>query len=333
MRIDIRRTGRTFYTPRRLSYIRRAVQVFRRTGHPLPFPLHIQVQTQSHCKGKCRCCPWPETAAKLPQGRMSDGFIQRLFSEMAVGNEFHELILMLQNEPLLDTRLLNVINWFKSSNPERLCRVVTNGEKLADLDLDAWSASGLNELVVSLNADREETFQSLHCGIDYQKVLQGIETVLHHPGLAGRLILGFFVCRSNELEVWSAVRRWTRRGIRCVLFPVSNRGGALQDARLDPPLKPPLSWKIKQWLSDMVILRGFGVCPLPFYSLPILWNGDTPLCCNDWWRRAVTGNLRRRSIVDLWDSPEINSFRRLMIAGRYQEIETCRECSLARLFQ
>jgi sulfatase maturation enzyme AslB (radical SAM superfamily) len=47
-----------------------------------PFPIKIQIQTASPCNAACAMCPWPDTAARLPQGFMSDSVFARVVDDL-----------------------------------------------------------------------------------------------------------------------------------------------------------------------------------------------------------------------------------------------------------
>ena len=68
-------------------------------------------------------------------------------------------------------------------------------------------------------------------------------------------------------------------------------------------------------------------CELVFYKMYILASGDVVLCCMDWRRQVVLGNVGRQSLRDIWNGDAYRRIRRLHIEGRDGEIGLCKACS------
>jgi MoaA/NifB/PqqE/SkfB family radical SAM enzyme len=50
-------------------------------------------------------------------------------------------------------------------------------------------------------------------------------------------------------------------------------------------------------------------CYIPFEVAQIDFNGDMHLCCNDWSKQNIFGNVKTNSIKEMWSSKHINSIR------------------------
>jgi radical SAM protein with 4Fe4S-binding SPASM domain len=62
----------------------------------------------------------------------------------------------------------------------------------------------------------------------------------------------------------------------------------------------------------------------------ITFAGDVILCCQDWRRRNIIGNLRQRSLLDIWNSDAYNQYRNDIYAGCGQQPIICTNCKLAK---
>ena len=76
-----------------------------------------------------------------------------------------------------------------------------------------------------------------------------------------------------------------------------------------------------------VPIRSTRPCPRLFTSLVISVNQNVLLCCDDCNEEYVIGNLKERSLEDLWFSDRMNEYRKLHLAGRSTEIEICSKCT------
>ena len=68
-------------------------------------------------------------------------------------------------------------------------------------------------------------------------------------------------------------------------------------------------------------IRGL-ICLYPFYNLQIFYK-HLFVCCPDWTRQAV-GNIRQKTIQEIWNSDKIRYVRRKMYAGEWTSI--CNIC-------
>jgi radical SAM protein with 4Fe4S-binding SPASM domain len=71
-----------------------------------------------------------------------------------------------------------------------------------------------------------------------------------------------------------------------------------------------------------------GQCFLPFYKMFIDWNGDVLLCCNDWGRKGIIGNLNSASVEELWFSEKLNTHRRALRDGKRINQNPCKYCDI-----
>ncbi|MCZ6595492.1 MAG: SPASM domain-containing protein, partial [Bacteroidetes bacterium] len=54
-------------------------------------------------------------------------------------------------------------------------------------------------------------------------------------------------------------------------------------------------------------------CTIPFWRAWILWNGDMVLCCVDWERTQVFGNIHEQSIKQIWNGEGYRKYRQRMM--------------------
>ena len=238
----------------------------------------------------------------------------------------------LQNEPLLDKEIFHCVKYFKSIKANKWCALVTNGELLDNFSLTDISQSNLDELVVSLNAHSKEMYQSINNGLDYNRVMKNIGSLLSNSATKQKLVLGFVVTEQNEHEVYQAVPYWNRQGVKTRVIGLVNRAGILDSyerLRLKTGYHGNRSL-LRLWRRLMFRLRGTIGCPLPFYHMTILFNGDAIICCHDWNRAVVVGNTRTSSLREIWNSEKMNEIRQLIVRKRYEQIDSCKECSLVK---
>ena len=69
-------------------------------------------------------------------------------------------------------------------------------------------------------------------------------------------------------------------------------------------------------------------CPYLINWFNILSNGDVILCCNDYSKKVILGNVNNSTIKEIWNSKQYQTIRDLNNSGDYDKILICKNCSL-----
>jgi radical SAM protein with 4Fe4S-binding SPASM domain len=314
-------------------YLIRAYPKFLATGKCLDFPWTLQIQTQSFCNGRCLMCPYPTVSQKLEQGQMDWELFKKIADEAATQPLLYTALFELHNEPLLDKRTFECIKYIKSINPNKRCSLVTNGELLDKFSLPEIIESNLDSLMVSLNAHSKEVYERINIGLDYDRVMNNINRLLSNETTRRKITLSFAVTEENAQEVPQATSYWRERGVKTrVIAEIANRGGTLdryEKLQLKTTYRgTPLAARL--WRRLMTAAGKVTGCHLPFYQMNVLFNGDAIICCHDWNRATVVGNAKTSSLREIWNSHKINKIRRLMLAKKYEQLDSCRDCSIVK---
>lgn len=311
-------------------YLIRTYFRFLAAGKCLAFPSVLQIQTQSFCNGRCVICPYPTSSQVMDHGKMDGEVFAKIVDEVASAQQASILVFALHNEPLLDHRLFDWVGRIKERSPGIRCIVVTNGELLDRFDITEILQSRLDQLIISFNAYSRETYERINTGLDFDRVMRNIQNQASDLRMRPRVQLRFALTTGNVHEVRHAVDYWRKRGVETKVRGITNRAGALKDfdrLRADHTrYLGKVYWALWHRLMDAV--RGVTGCDFPFYQMNILFNGDVIVCCHDWNRKVVIGNIQESSLEQVWNSDRLNQIRGLIIRKKYAQIESCRECSL-----
>ncbi|NQT31195.1 MAG: SPASM domain-containing protein [Deltaproteobacteria bacterium] len=305
---------------------------FLATGKCLGFPLILLVQTQSFCNGRCSICPYPTVSKQLPQGRMEWSLFQKVIDEAAAEPLLASIVFELHNEPLLDERIFDCVSYIKTKAPGKRVAVVTNGELLDRFSPEDIVRSNLDSLSISLNAHSRETYERINTGLDYEKVMDNISRMLSNPSTRQKTRLNFILTEQNESEVYEATRYWRERGVSTKVSGVTNRAGILENyeklrpkAGYDSGSGPAAGWRRLKG----GVRHALG-CHVPFYEMNVLFNGDVLICSEDWNRTTVVGNVATQSLKEIWNSEKANENRRLLLKKKFEQLDSCKECCMAR---
>lgn len=67
-------------------------------------------------------------------------------------------------------------------------------------------------------------------------------------------------------------------------------------------------------------------CALPFRQMAIRFDGNVPLCCNDWRGEFRTGNVITDGIEACWQSAAMGAAREYLIRGERSALRPCAGC-------
>ena len=284
------------------------------------FPLVFQIQTVDCCNGSCIMCPNSIMTKKKPCA-MTDQLYQKIIHEIVTESKGSFLFLFLQNEPLLDRMIAKKIRHAKNQGGNFQTYFITNGSLCtsevvrelveADLDLIAFSVDGLTK----------ETYERIRPSFQYDAIMENLEGALRSQL---NVCIKFTLQKENEKELKAFRKYWRERQVPVDINVVSNRTGCLPN--YDEIFVPPPYSSIKKTIGK-AYLKLVKCCPQILTTFNILSNGDVILCCDDFSRTMVLGNMTDTSIKEIWNGEQYQEIRRLFHQGRSKEIPLCRSCS------
>jgi MoaA/NifB/PqqE/SkfB family radical SAM enzyme len=169
-------------------------------------PFEVSIETFSKCNATCTFCPY--TQLERIGTKMPDELIDRLFGEMAEWKNGFGLSLFKVNEPLLDKRVLPLIERANREIPQAHPRLFSNGSTLTDVNVERIAGlKKLTHLWVSLNEYREEEYEKL-MGISWKRTTENLDR-LHERDFPHPVVLS---CVGNPAPEFKAYceKRWPK---------------------------------------------------------------------------------------------------------------------------
>ncbi len=296
---------------------------------PLPEGLHdlnirsAQIQTQSNCNGHCVMCPYRHTRSFLPQGRMDFDLYMNIVDELTSWPSIKHISPTLQNEPLLDPRIVEAIRYIKGKRNDIHVSLSTNGLMLNLKMLETLVNTGLNSLVFSLNALTRKTFQNIEPNLNYDTVIENLRMLAEVRPPHLEVTVKAMLIRANLVEFllpekFSDIPNLLKAAkIPLISNAISNRAGALKGYSDMLVWEKTQSSKRKMYCHDV------------FENINILYNGEVIACCADWSRASILGNANEKTLQQIWQDEKAESLRERVAQGAYRKIEPCKNCSQA----
>ena len=71
-------------------------------------------------------------------------------------------------------------------------------------------------------------------------------------------------------------------------------------------------------------------CTEVFHKLTVKWDGQVSACCGDSNNLLVVGNIKEKTLKEIWDnSPELRAIRLLLLNNRHRTLTLCKDCDHA----
>ena len=116
--------------------------------------------------------------------------------------------------------------------------------------------------------------------------------------------------KTNRIDAEKAVAHWRSRGIESQYTCLESRGG--NNASFND-----LNAGGKRLFKDCTRLMKHAY---------ILFNGDMVLCCTDYYKQMVLGNVAESSIHAVWNGERAQKIRRDFLRGDLRENPLCAGC-------
>lgn len=315
------------------------------------YPQHIFIEITSACNLKCKICP--RTSGNTLIGYMDFELFKKIINE---ANQYgpRTFCLHLFGEPLLAPKFIDEIFYIKKINPKNSIVLTTNGTLLNEKIAKAMIQAPVDKIAISFIAAAKETYFQL-TGVDaLEKVEENVKRLVKikchpepcpqlnwgsisgtrrktrgsrnefgmtvikrmtevRPKIIVRMILEEHNEEHNKDEEQIFKKKWKNQGVIIEVRPAHNYGGNVDYGNLrDKKIK-----KIKRW-----------PCYHFWLSPAIHWNGDFSICCNDYARKAVLGNVKNQTINELWNSPILQKFRQEQLKGNFNLPSICKDCNV-----
>jgi radical SAM protein with 4Fe4S-binding SPASM domain len=276
------------------------------------FPNVINIEPTNACNLKCVYCPRERAAKGL--GFMSWDLYTRIIDEAAG----HPRLLMLNfhkdGESFLHPQFFEMIRYAKDRDIAETIHLNTNAVCWNAATIDRILSSGIDDITVSLDAARPETYRR-HKKVDCLSLVErNVRSFFMERSRRGRTApfvrvkIMEFDGISKE-EIYEFKRKWEGVADLVQVTGIHDWGGSIADVRA----------------TDEKSERRFP-CAIMWYSLVINWNGEVTVCSVDWDTTINVGDASRQSLHEIWNSPEIKHARRAQIEARYDHHAVCTHC-------
>jgi len=293
-----------FFTQRMISY---------------NFPRHLFIETTSACNLKCKICA--RTGRNTLIGHMDFELFKKIVDE-ADNYGSRTFCLHLSGEPLLAPNFSRMAKYIKQVNKNNTILLTTNGTLLNKEIAEAIIEAPVDKISISFLSAEKNNYQEM-TGLDKletveKNILDLIELKkireADKPHIYVRMILSEY--NKNEEELFK--NKWKNKPLIVEVRQAHNYGGYKPDVSL----KKNIVRKTKRY-----------PCYHLWLSPAIHWNGDVSICCDDWGRKTLLGNVKNQTIHQVWNSKKIKQYRQNHLRGIYEKVPLCEKCDVWTIYE
>jgi radical SAM protein with 4Fe4S-binding SPASM domain len=270
-------------------------------------PVEYIVETTAKCNLYCPMCP--RETHKQPKADMADNVFERLVRES--GTSAEHMMLIGLGEPFMDPHIFRRIEYCHRHSISTL--LSTNGTFLDEATSARVLDSPLEQITLSFDGARKETFEFYRKGAKFEKVRANFvrfARMKHARRSKLQVVVQMVRMEGNAAEVDDFSRFWSA-------VPGVDQVRIKEDET--NLMRPDAGHAAEEWKHPCHYLwRG------PMY---VKQNGDVYPCCQSYMLDgAPLGNLGEQPLEAIWNSEEMVRMRRLHAGGRGGEVDVCSRC-------
>lgn len=294
---------------------------------PLSAPLSLTVLASSICNLKCKYCVHDVGAPWLKQIQKKGYFLELETAEKMVDGlrarcdtgtpKLHRITYAGYGEPLLNPEIAEIVACTKKSGVTEEVVIVTNAVALTAELSDRLIEAGLDLLRVSIQGITEEEYmEQSGKKVNVDRLAQELRYYYSHKNNMQKIYVKIMDEQlKNEQEREAFLRIFGDCSDEIAfesLAPVLSQASAEDIIRFTKGINAESVGSMK-------------LCPLPFYSLHVMTNGDIATCCY-YDHAGILGNVRNQSIQDVWESEQYHAFIKNMLMKEKRGDAVCGGC-------
>ena len=293
---------------------------------PIAAPFTIYIEPTNICNFRCSYCPesfpdFAERSGGLHSLGMHDYL--RIAEQIEKLGVLKVINFYMMGEPFSNPLLCDFIRIAKDRRLADTVIVTSNASLLKEKIFESILNSGLDYLRISVyGGNQHKHAERTQSKVPLAKIVKNIsdfKTYRDSAGAGSPFIYVKMIDSTDQQENQQFLDLFTNAADEIFIEPVMNWND-MEDRNLAQKSSEEL-------LASDYFSHRKTVCPSPFYTLVIHSDLQVSVCCVDWAKQTVIGNLHMEQLVDIWNGKKLYEFRMAHLAGNRKNIEACRNCT------
>ena len=288
------------------------------------FPLMVILELVNRCNLECSMCP-QEYRNDIDLVKFNGTLLDKIFKEFK-DNELQSISFSV-SEPLLYKDFFNVIEKCHEANIMDIF-LFTNGTLLNEKNAKKILESGITRLFISLDAATEIAYDKIRIPVG-KKQLQKERLKILEDQIKNFIFLrdnvykqqlpvvrtSFVKMDDNKQEVDKFIKKWV---------------GIVDSVEIQEEFPLSTYEKVNELLkSDKKInyeIDNYN-CNEPWGQITIYSDGDVAPCCNLLGKKTTIGNIKNKTLKEIWQGNKANILRDGLIKNEPNKVcKLCQEC-------
>ena len=279
-----------------------------------PFPLHVDLEADSRCNLKCPMCyrrvfdNMRVNAKKDPNLKFAamDYDLYKRAVDECIENELYSLSLSWRGESTLHPQLIDFVAYAKDAGiPE--VSFITHGGNLTEEYIKGLIDARLDYISLSIDATAK-AYDKLRAPLKYDETVERV-ALMHrlrdeygegYPKIKVQGIYNYF--EGDILDYYNTFLPITDN----VSFNVEH------------------DYSVEHHHANKEEDNIF--CPYPWQRITVTATGLVPLCIADWDADVPIGDIKTKTIKEIWHGPAMELARNMHLENRRMEIKPCAAC-------
>lgn len=289
-------------------------------------PSTLSIEPTTSCNLRCPECPSGLRSFTRPTGMLDILLFKKAIDQSK--DSLTYLHLYFQGEPYLHPQFTELIAYADKAGI--FTATSTNAHYLTEENVAKTLASGLKQLIVSMDGITQEVYEGYRVGGKLSKVKEGLSLLIEKRAASKqkfpRIVLQFLVTGKNEHQI-PALEEWTASlGVDELQLKTTQVYNFEDGSPLIPSdekysryvMGTNGKWKLKKKIENK--------CWRMWQGAVITWDGKMVPCCFDKDASHVMGNIQDKPIQEIWRNDQYDNFRRQLLQDRNQ-IDICKNCT------
>lgn len=273
-------------------------------------PAFYVIEPTNLCNYSCPMCP-NKFYKKDEKGILKRDLFVRVIAQI---REYADVIqLYWVGEPLLADDIFWMIKYCKKNTTAKIM-ISTNGSLLSREKAEALVKSGLDKLIVSMDAaESDSIYKQMRTNGNIDTLNSNVNHLL---SLTSQLdiTLQFILTKVNEFEKEKFIKQWQDKGVKLSIQCLYTWADQMPELKNFSNLLSPMIGEKRVPCADL------------WYKMVMHWNGDVAVCCFDWSFENTIGNVNSESVQEIWNGAKIKALRKLHYQGQTDLLKLCKNC-------
>lgn len=289
-------------------------------------PAHLKIELTNFCNLACPMCP--HSQMQRPVGYMTPELFRSILDQATPELEFAYLHHL--GESLFHPRIGELIAYGKRRGAAM--GLSTNATFLTAGKTAALLDSGLDFLVISLDANSPESYAQMRRGGDFRRTVGNVRRLFaekHARKSPLSVVVQMIVSAHNQHEVAAFARAWDGQ---VVLKVARDWAGQIPLSALLRSRRPTAAGPAPAPAAAAPAGTAAppapepGPCRMLWTELTVLWDGQVVPCANVYEHQNLLGDLRTQTLAEIWNGLPMQALRRAHLASAVAQIPVCRSC-------